>query len=260
MKSTKIKLSIILLFLPFVALILSSCENKATNNLKVFAATGAMLPVNEICNSFEESFQIKIDKNFSASGLLARQIIAGADADIFISANKEWIDFLKADKQIKKQNISIFAYNKLVVICSIDKDIKIDFTKDFDIESAIQDKISIGDPKYVPAGRYAKQMLDSLNWFNKMQNKIILAKDVTSVLNFVEFGECDWGIVYYSEALKSNKVKIAYEIPQSLYSPIVFYIGLVNENERSKQFLNYLENGLSKDILAKYGFKIERSN
>lgn len=258
MKSAKLKLSIIFLFLLSIAVLICSCSNKTTDDLKVFAATGAMLPVKEICDSFEKSYHIKVDENFAASGLLARQLNAGAEADVFISANKQWINFLKENKLIEENTIKIFARNKLVLICPINNNIELDFTKDFDIESAINDKISIGDPKYVPVGKYAKQMLDSLNWFNKIQEKIILAKDVTSVLHYVELGECDWGIVYYSEALKSDKVKIAYEIPQNLYSPIIFYIGLLNENERSIQFMNCLKRASSKDILTKYGFNIEK--
>jgi molybdate transport system substrate-binding protein len=258
MKSAKMKFSIIFLSLLSIAVFICSCSNKTTNNLKVYAAAGTMLPVNEICDSFEKSYHIKVDKNFAASGLLARQLNAGAEADIFISANKQWIDYLKANKLIEENAIKIFASNKLVLICPINKNIDIDFTKNFDIKLAINDKISIGDPTYVPVGKYAKQMLDSLNWFNKIQEKIILAKDVTSVLHYVELGECNWGIVYYSEALKSDKVKIAYEIPQNLYSPIIFYIGLLNENERSIQFMNCLKRASSKNILTKNGFNIEK--
>jgi len=232
----------------------AACNQKTKSDVQLFAAVGAMLPTNEICDSFETEKNITIERNFAASGALARQIIAGAEADIYISANKQWIDYLIDNKIIIKDNISELAKNKLVVICKKDSDIEIEFTQDFDIKLAIGDNISIGDPKYVPVGKYAKQALDSLNWFNQIQNKIILAKDVTSVLNYVEMGECDWGIVYYSEAIKSSKIKIVYEIPLELYDPIIFYIALLNDNHTTRTLYQYYKSDIAKNILIKNGF------
>ena len=233
---------------------MAACNQKTNSDVQLFAAVGTMLPTNEICDSFETEKNITIERNFAASGALARQIIAGAEADIYISANKQWIDYLIDNKIIIKDNISELAKNKLVVICKKDSDIEIEFTQDFDIKSAIGDNISIGDPKYVPVGKYAKQALDSLNWFNQIQNKIILAKDVTSVLNYVEMGECDWGIVYYSEAIKSSKIKIVYEIPLELYDPIIFYIALLNDNHTTRTLYQYYKSDIAKNILIKNGF------
>ena len=234
--------------------ILFSCKQKPDNRIQLFGATGSMLTANEICDSFTNNYSIKIESNFAASGHLARQIKAGAEADIYISANKQWIDYLDENELIIKDSISSLASNKLVLICLKSKKVNIEFTRDFDIQSSIPDKISIGDPKYVPAGSYAKQVLDSLDWYKKIQSQIILAKDVRSVLNYVELGECDWGIVYYSEAIKSEKVKIAYEIPQNLYDPITFYFALLSENKESKELYQYFKSKISKKILNKHGF------
>jgi molybdate transport system substrate-binding protein len=252
----------LLLFLFISIGILSSCKkykqknntNSKYVNIQLFAAAGTMLPSNEICNSFEIERNITIERNYAASGALARQIKAGAEADLYISANKEWINYLIENKIITKDNITKIAKNKLVIICKKDASLKIEFSNDFDIKSAIHDNISIGDPKYVPVGKYAKQALDSLGWFNQIQNKIILAKDVTSVLHYVEMGECDWGIVYYSEAIKSDKIKIAYEIPMELYDPIVFYIALLNDNPKTRALYQYYKSDTAKYIFIKNGF------
>lgn len=247
----------ILIFLLFILIGLQySCREKS-NNILLFAAGGTMLPTNEICDSFISQNNIEIEKNFAASGTLARQIKAGAEADIYISSNKQWIDFLFDNELLIKNSVSVLAKNKLVVICPKNKEVNLDFTKEFDIKSAINDKISIGDPKYVPVGKYAKQALDSLDWYNQICTNIILAKDVTSVLHYVVLGECDWGIVYYSEAIKSNKVKIAYEIPQELYDPIIFYIAFLNENYNIQRLYHYLKSETAKEILNKYGFTID---
>ncbi len=230
-----------------------SCH-QTNNNVKLFAAAGTMLAVDEICASDELINNISIEKNYAASGALARQIKAGADASVYISANKQWIDFLADNNLLIQNSVMQLAKNKLVVICLKDKNIDIDFCQDFNITSAIHDKISIGDPKYVPVGTYAKQALDSLNWFKQIENQIILAKDVTSVLHYVELGECDWGIVYYSEAIKSNKVKIAYEIPTELYRPIIFYIALLKDNQQSKYLYHYFQSQQAQEIFNKHGF------
>lgn len=233
-----------------------SCNENKNPKIHLFAATGTMQPSIEICESVNKNYFIDIEKNFAASGDLARQIMAGANADIYISANKQWIDYLDKNHLIIENAVSELAKNKLVIICPIDQEIELNFLKDFDILSSVKDKIAIGDPKYVPVGKYAKQFLDSLNWYDQLQNKIILAKDVTSVLHYVELGECDWGIVYYSEAIKSEKVKIAYEIPQELYSPIIFYIALLKDNQQNRELFQYFKTNKAKDILNKYGFTI----
>ncbi|MCD4833675.1 MAG: molybdate ABC transporter substrate-binding protein [Bacteroidales bacterium] len=220
----------------------------------LFAAGGSILPTNEVCDSFTSIYKIETERNFAASGVLARQIKAGAEADIYISANKQWIDFLCDNELLIENSVSELAKNKLVVICPKNNEVNLNFTKEFDIKSAIHDKISMGDPKYVPVGKYAKQALDSLDWYNQIRTNIILAKDVTSVLHYVVLGECDWGIVYYSEAIKSNKVKIAYEIPQELYDPIIFYIALLNENYNVQKLYHYFKSETSKKNLNKYGF------
>lgn len=225
--------------------------------MSIFAAAGTMLATNEVCDSFSIINDLEIQRNFAASGALARQIESGADADIYISANKQWIDFLIDNGILKPESISKIASNKLVLICPKDQNINIDFNMDFDIKSTIPNKISIGDPKYVPVGKYAKQFLDTLSWFNQIEKEIILAKDVTSVLHYVELGECDWGIVYYTEAIKSEKVKIAYEIPTDLYNTIYFYIGFINDNKQTKELYNYFKSDTAKKIFTKHGFIIE---
>ncbi len=261
--SLKLNYHIIILniFLLSVIGLFFSCESQQDEKVKLFAAAGTMVPCNEICNVLGKNHQIQIEKNYAASGSLARQIKAGAEADIYISANKQWIDFLNKNNLIIENSITQIAGNKLVVICPIHKDLELEFSEQFDIKSTTINNISIGDPTYVPVGKYTKQVFDSLNWYQQIQDKIILAKDVTSVLHYVELGECDWGIVYYSEALKSEKVKIAYEIPQELYSPIIFYMALINKKDQSAKTYQFFRSTTAKDIFAENGFSsIEGNN
>lgn len=242
-----------IILLSFVFGIHISCK-KSDQNIKLFAAAGTMLATNEVCDSFTDKNNIILEKNYAASGALARQIQSGAEADIYISANKQWIDYLIHNEILKEESVSKFATNRLVIICPKNHDVSIEFNSDFDIKSSIKENISIGDPKYVPVGKYAKQVLDTLGWYEQIQKQIILAKDVTSVLHYVELGECDWGIVYYSEAIKSNKVKIAFEIPSELHNPINFYIGLINDNTDTRKLYNYFTNNTGQNIFVRHGF------
>jgi len=182
-----IKHNFYLIIIPIIGFA-SSCNQNLKQDISLFAAAGTMLHCNEICDSIISHYNLNIEKNYAASGSLARQIQAGAQADIFISANKQWIDFLSDNELILENSISEIAGNKLVVICPIGKKLELDFSKQFDIRSTISNNISIGEPQYVPAGKYAKQALDSLHWFDKIRDKIILAKDVTSVVHYVELG------------------------------------------------------------------------
>lgn len=244
-----------------IALIACNNSHKETSekSLMLYAAQGADELMKELCDSFTVQNNIKVETNFASSGILARQIQSGAQADLFISANKKWIDFLKENKLLNDESIKIFAKNKLVVICKNDNDnLQLDFSKSFNINSAIKNKIAIGDPEHVPAGNYAKQVLDTLQWFSKIKDNTILAMNVAAVTHYVEMGECDWGIVYSSEALKSDKVKIAYEIPENLYKPIVFYMASLKDADSNTQDLvKFIEQKESAKIIKKHGFTIE---
>ena len=234
-------------------------KNKEKNtSVTIFSAAATIIPVTEIADSFSSVYSIGVEKNFAASGILARQIYNGAKADLFISANKEWIDYLVDRNLLIDTLVDKLAENMLVVICHKSKIVNLDFSADFNIKSIIPDKIAIGDPSYVPAGKYAQQALNSLGWYSDIKDRIILTKDVASVLNLVELNECDWGIVYYSEAIKSEKINIIAEIPENLYDPIVFYVALLkNSNKESFIFYDYLKTRQAKEIMSKYGLKTD---
>ncbi len=231
----------------------TSCKKNKTAEIQIFAATGTLLPTTEISNSFESKYNTLINNNYSASGILARQIKNGAEADIFISANKEWIDYLIVNKLLNEKAIMTIGINKLVLICYKNNNINITFSKEFDIKSNVKNKIAFGDSNYVPAGKYAKQVFDTLNWYTELKNEIILTKDVTSTLHLIEQKECDLGIVYLSEALKSDKVKI-HKIPEDLYEPITFYIGKLNNKESTQRLYEYFKSETANNIFKKFGF------
>ncbi len=149
--------------------------------------------------------------------------------------------------------------NSLVLIAPLDS--KVDpfiFFTEADLNERFDGRLSLGDPQHVPAGRYAVQALEGLNCREELEPRFLPAADVRSALMVVEWGEAGAGIVYKTDALNSQKVKIITEFPDSLHEPISYYIGLINteQNEYNADFYNYILSDEVKPVLEKYGFKI----
>ena len=199
-------------------------ESAPKKPLLLFAAAGTRGPSEILCDRFEKETGIKVERSYASSGTLARQIAEGAAPDVFISANRQWIDFLLEKQLLAADSVRMFAANALVIAAPKDAKVPpLSFTPDFDIRAAVKEKIAVGDPAYVPVGKYTDQAFEKLGWKEKLQEKLVLAKDVSAVLRYVELGECDFGVVYRSEALRSEKITVVAEIPESLHKPIRFF-------------------------------------
>jgi len=229
-------------------------ENTTNKTLTVYAAASLTDVLNELIDSFKVAHNINIVVNYASSGTIARQIEQGAKADIFISASKNWANYI--DSIGLFVNMTSVAQNELVVIAP--KTSTVQFQKidsSFNILSVLNDgRLSIGDPKHVPAGKYAKQSLEYYDLYSRLTNKILPAKDVRSALLVVEMGEVPLGIVYKTDALKSQKVKTVVTIPLESHSVIEYYVGVCNEGSSSKAFYEYVNSAQLQAIWEKYGF------
>lgn len=223
----------------------------------IFAAAGMRQVTDEICDAFEIKENCKIQRNYASSGMLARQIENGAKADVYISANKVWTDYLINQKILIDSTVRILARTNLVAIAPFEKaGVNIEFKPEFDISKAVPNHIAIGDPAHVPVGSYTEQVLKAMDWLPRLNNNMLLARDVSSILRYVELGECDWGIVYYTEAIKSKKVDIIAEIPPELHDPVMFYIGNVNQAQSGSHGLNaFFSSDKGQEILVRNGFR-----
>ncbi|MCW3787419.1 molybdate ABC transporter substrate-binding protein [Plebeiibacterium sediminum] len=233
----------------------SKTENKV-NSIMVFSAASLTDVLNEIVDSFEVKYHVKVKTNMASSGTLARQIEQGGKPDIYISASNKWANYIDSLGYIQQGFKSTIAKNQLVLITPKNSSIKafaIDSTLDF-ISLLGKERLSIGDPAHVPAGRYAKQSLDYYGWYTKLNGKILPAKDVRSALMVVEMEEAPMGIVYKTDALKSSKVKILNTFPENSHKPIMYVSGVINNNQIAKDFYKYLLADETKVIWEKYGF------
>jgi len=190
--------------------------------------------------------EVKVNFNFGASGVLEKQIEQGAPVDIFASASQKEIDLLEEKGLIIKSTRTNFTRNKLVIIAPSRLTIK-------ELENL--DKIATGDPKTVPAGRYAQTFLENAGIYEMVKPKLIFAENVRQVLDYVERGEVNGGFVYFTDTLKSN-LSVS-PINESLYPPIVYPIAVITDSQQpeiSRQFIDYLQSNEGQTIIKKYGF------
>jgi molybdate transport system substrate-binding protein len=209
--------------------------------------------VNELTDSFARTHQgQKFLKNYGASGTLAKQIENGAPADIFISANLEWMEYLKNKKLVDTGSIGTFAYNTLVFAGAAGK------------ASSMRDllkleRIAIGSPKSVPAGEYAMEALKKSGIDRQLEKKLVMAKDVRECLMYAERGEVDGAFVYRTDALQAKQSRILFTVPRELYSRVTYPMGLTvagAKNAEARAFYRFLQSEEAGSVLRKYGFDV----
>lgn len=238
-------------YLLVVLLLLVSCSGakKSNNNeLKVFAAASLTDVITELAQNFEQEHEVTVKLNLAASGTLARQIDQGADADVYISANKSWMDFLVGKDKTKETEV--FAKNDLVLISPVDKNFQLEKIDSLLINT--ESKIAIGDPGFVPAGKYAMQVFDYYQL--DLTDKLLQSQDVRSALMMVELGEANFGVVYKTDALQSKKVNVIYTFPEETHQPVEYFRVLVSDKELAKQFYDYLYSSEAEKVLTNYSF------
>ena len=238
-------------------LFLVSCghQKESINHITVFCASSLSPVIEQIKSEWEKNHDERLIINAASSGTLARQIENGASADIYLSANKEWMNRIVESLKIKSLSKSI-ASNRLCAAAYLDS--KLD-SMDINDFSGSLDKlkgmISIADPAHVPVGKYTKQALEYYHIYDTLSPKFILTKDARSALRLVELGEVDIGFVYLSDALTSTKVKIIALIPPEGHERIVYQSILLEDNKSNREFLNFITSQHSLTIWEKYGFK-----
>jgi molybdate transport system substrate-binding protein len=207
--------------------------------------------INELSDSFtRKNPGVKILKNYGASGQLAKQIENGAPADIFISANLEWLEYLKSKKLVDTASFGIFTYNTLVFAGAPGKATSMqDLTR--------LEKIAIGSPKSVPAGEYATEAITKAGLNKQLEKKLVMAKDVRECLMYAERGEVDGAFVYKTDALQAKQAKILFIVPQVLYTQVTYPKALTVTGAKNKDavaFFAYLHGDEAKAVLKKFGF------
>ncbi|MFO1421485.1 MAG: molybdate ABC transporter substrate-binding protein [Candidatus Competibacteraceae bacterium] len=228
----------------------------AADQITVFAAASTTNVIQDLAALYEKEKGIKVATSFAAASALAKQIEQGAPADVFISADLRWMDYLDdKDKIVKASRRNLFG-NRLVLIAPKGKTFPVKLEKDFDLPGAFQGRWCSCGPD-VPIGRYSQQALTALGWWAALEPRLAAAPDVRSALAFVERGECAVGIVYETDAKMSGKVEVLGVFPADTHSPVLYPVALVQGAKPAAQgFLDFLLTPAAAKVFRQYGFTV----
>lgn len=235
-----------------------SAEQQPAIELNVSAAASLKDALTEIETIYEtDNPNINMTINFAGSGVLQQQIEQGANVDLFISASTANMDTLKEKGLLVDSSIKNLLGNKLVLVVPADSDISIDSFAD--VTDASINKIALGEPGTVPAGKYAEQVFTYLNILDQVKEKVVYAQDVRQVLNWVETGEADAGAVYLTDAKISDKVNIVATADPESHKAVVYPSAIIKDSKNidaADDFLTFLASEQAKTIFDKYGFEV----
>ncbi len=219
---------------------------QASERLLVFAAASQKDALEEIGKIYEAKCNCKVVFSFAATSALARQVEAGAPADVFISANQAWIDWLEIKGKLPANESVIVAGNRLVVASAAK-------TKDsFNI--LWRDRFAMADPQSVPAGIYAREALQSMGIWQKVKSKAVFAENVRVALKQIERGDLLSGITYQSDLHGQTKLHAHFIFPNETHTPIRYVAGLVKQKLHATAFVDYLTTQEAQDVLMQFGF------
>src|SRR6201991_64919 len=226
-------------------------------SLIVFAAASMKNALDDVNAAYTAKTGVKITASYAASSALAKQIEQGAPADIFLSADTDWMNYATAKKNINEPTRVNLLGNSIVLIAP--KDSKIDNVEigaGFDLAKLAGDgKIATGDVKAVPVGKYAKAALEKLGAWQAAEPKFAMAESVRAALTLVARGEAVLGIVYSTDAKVEPGVKIVGTFPADSHPPIIYPVAATTTAKpEAADYLDYLHSSAAKAVLEKYGF------
>jgi len=200
---------------------------------------------------------VKVTPTYASSGDLQTQIENGLAADVFMSAANKQMNKLAEEDLVDNSTNLQFLENKVVLIVPADSTANI---SSFDDLKNVSGNIAIGDPESVPAGQYAKEVLNNTGIWSDVESKLSLGTDVTAVLNQVAQGSAECGIVYATDAKSTDDVKVVCEAPDSaLKTPVIYPVAALKNStdlDSTKAFLDFLQTKEAKDVFVEYGFTI----
>jgi molybdate transport system substrate-binding protein len=242
------------------AALLFSPAARAADQVTVFAAATLRNALDAISAAWMAETGNKAVISYAASSALARQIEQGAPADLFISADLDWIDYLGEKNLIETASVAKFLGNDIVLIAPRDSTATADIAPGFPLAALLGDgRLAMGDVRSVPAGRYGKAALESLGVWPSVEHKLAQAENVRAALKLVAIGEAPLGIVYRTDAEAEPAVRLVGVFPADFHPPVIHPVGRVTGSrnaEAASRFLAYLSSTAARDIFSSQGFKL----
>ncbi len=246
------------IFVAFLALAAAVMPAEAQDKtITVFAAASMKNALDEIDAAYTAKTGIKVTVSYAASSALAKQIEQGAPADVFISADTDWMDYAISKKNINEPTRVNLLGNSIVLIAPKDSKVEnVNIGQGFDLAKLAGDgKIATGDVKAVPAGKYAKAALEKLGSWQAAEPKFAMAESVRAALTLVARGEAALGIVYSTDARVEPGVKIVGTFPASSHPAIIYPVAATaTAKPEAAGYLAFLRSTPARNILEKYGF------
>jgi molybdate transport system substrate-binding protein len=241
------------------ALAFAPCSRSAApedTTLTVFGAASLTNVLQDIGDAFTQQTSIPVKFSFAASSTLARQIENGAPADVFMSADSDWMDYLQARHLIQEATRHDIVGNRLVLIAPADSTVKLKITPHFALAAALgSGRLATGDPAAVPAGRYAEAALTTLGVWDEVKDRIVSAESVRSALSFVDRGEAPFGIVYETDAKIDKNVRVVDVFPPGTHPPIVYPVAVTRVGRAgAAKFAAFIAGPAAAEMFKSYGF------
>jgi len=260
--------SLIVLGLPCLAFaavgVPQPVQAKQGDTIKVFAAASLKNALDDAGQAFTRQSGQTISVSYAASSALAKQIEQSAPADIFISADLDWMDYLEERELLLEGTRKNLLGNDLVLIAPASSTLSLDIAPGFDLAGALAGgRLAVGSVQGVPAGKYAKAALESLKVWDSVADKLAQADNVRAALALVAQGEAPLGIVYKTDAFAEPKVKIIARFPEDTHPPIIYPAAILKEAaapDAAKAFLAFLGTPEAGEIFSKHGFGLAKQN
>ena len=231
--------------------------------LTIFGAASLQNALDEINTTFAASHPATVTTSYASSSVLAKQIEAGAAADIFISADRDWMKYVADKSLIRADSNKDLLGNELVLIGKADDTAAFKLAPDADLLGALgSSHLAMGEVKSVPAGKYGKAALEKLGIWDKVQSRVVGAENVRAALKLVALGEAKYGIVYASDAVVEKQVRVVDTFPEDSHPQIVYPVAITKTADtrqdggaiQAQAYLDYLHSADAAAVFKKYGF------
>jgi molybdate transport system substrate-binding protein len=238
---------------------LAACGSAASEQqpLVVLAAASLQEALNAEADAWAKQGHPRPVLSFAASSALARQVESGAPADLFVSADEEWMDAAQKAGDLRQGTRRDLLGNSIVLVTPKESTATVDLSSGSSIEAALGNgRLAMADPDAVPAGKYGKAALQHLALWDSLSGKLVRAENVRAALALVESGEAPLGIVYATDAAASDKVRVVARFPASSYPPIRYPVAVLaaSQNPQAASFAQFLASPEGRGIFARYGF------
>ena len=225
----------------------------------VFAAASLKNALDDVTARYGRETSKRVSVSYGASSAVARQIEAGAPADLFVSADLDWMDYLQSKKLIKRETRSNLLGNRLALIAPRASTATVAIGPGFPLTELLGDgRLAMADPRAVPAGKYGRAALESLGVWPAVEKRLAPAENVRAALALVSRGEAPLGIVYQTDAAADPNVRIVGTFPEHTHPPIVYPVALIAEsmNPDAPSFLTYVRSPAARPLWEKQGFTV----